>query len=131
MRSARKVNDEMGNWVVENFKKFAIENSIDPSSTEITLMGYTFKENCSDTRNTKVHEIAISLRDAGFKLMIWDPYIDHQTIKLIKKDKIFSTKERPHNIKLAFICVYHKEVLEFLEFYNGLVYDFRKLNKIS
>jgi len=129
MRSARKVNDEMGNWVVENFKKFAIENSIDPSSTEITLMGYTFKENCSDTRNTKVHEIAISLRDAGFKLMIWDPYIDHQTIQLIKKDKIFSSKERPDHIKLAFICVYHKEVLEFLEFYDGLVYDFRKLNK--
>jgi len=94
-------------------------------------MGYTFKENCSDTRNTKVHEIAIFLRDAGFKLMIWDPYIDHQTIQLIKKDKIFSSKERPDNIKLAFICVYHKEVLEFLEFYDGLVYDFRKLNKIS
>ena len=131
MRSARKVNDEMGNWVVENFKKFAIENCIDPSSTEITLMGYTFKENCSDTRNTKVHEIAISLRDAGFKLMIWDPYIDHHSIQILKKDKIFSSTERPDNIKLAFICVYHKEVLEFLEFYNGLVYDFRKLNKIS
>ena len=131
MMSARKVNDEMGNWVVENFKKFAKENSIDPSSTEITLMGYTFKENCSDTRNTKVHEIAVSLKDAGFKLMIWDPYIDHETIQLMKKDKIFSSKERPDHIKLAFICVYHKEVLEFLEFYDGLVYDFRKLNKIS
>jgi UDP-N-acetyl-D-galactosamine dehydrogenase len=93
MRSARKVNDEMGNWVVENFKKFAIENSIDPSSTEITLMGYTFKENCSDTRNTKVHEIAVSLRDAGFKLMIWDPYIDHETIQLIKKIKFFQAKK--------------------------------------
>ena len=90
MMSARKVNDEMGNWVVENFKKFAKENSIDPSSTEITLMGYTFKENCSDTRNTKVHDIAVSLRDAGFKLMIWDPYLDHETIQLMKKDKIFS-----------------------------------------
>ena len=44
MRSARKVNDEMGNWVVENFKKFAIENSIDPSSTEITLMATLLKK---------------------------------------------------------------------------------------
>ena len=53
MRSARKINDEMGNWVLENFIKFTKKNSINPNTTEITIMGYTFKENCSDIRNTK------------------------------------------------------------------------------
>jgi len=130
MRSARKVNDEMGNWVLETFIKYSKENSIDLSKTEIVIMGYTFKENCSDIRNTKVHDLVLSLKDAGIKLMIWDPYLDDKTINDLKKDNILSTKIKPDNVELAFICVYHNEVLSFLDSYNGLVYDFRKLNKI-
>ena len=131
MRSARKINDEMGNWVVENFIKYSKENSINLNNTKITIMGYTFKENCNDIRNTKVHDIAIFLRDAGFTIMIWDPYLDDETIKALKKDNILSSKARPDDIELAFICVYHKEVLRFLDSYKGPVYDFRKLIKIS
>ena len=130
MRSARKINDEMGSWVVENFIKFANENSINLDKTLITIMGYTFKENCNDTRNTKVYDIAISLRDAGLRIMIWDPYLDDETVQTLKKDNILSSKVRPDDIGLAFICVYHNEVLRFLESYKGIVYDFRKLNKI-
>ena len=131
MRSARKINDEMGNWVLENFIKFAEVNSINLHKVEITIMGYTFKENCSDTRNTKVKDIAINLRDAGFKSMIWDPYLNDETILILKKHNIKSSRETPKNIELAFVCVYHNEVLRFLDSHNGLVYDFRKLNKIS
>ena len=129
MRSARKINDEMGNWVVENFIKYTEKNSININTTEITIMGYTFKENCSDIRNTKIHDLALSLRDAGFKLKIWDPYLDSEIIKILKKESILSSKVKPDDVELAFICVYHKEVLEFLDQYSGLVYDFRKLNK--
>ena len=128
MRSARKINDEMGDWVVENFIKYSKKNSIKLNKTEIIIMGYTFKENCNDTRNTKVHGIATSLKDAGFRIMIWDPYLDDETIKALKKDNILSSKTRPNNIGLAFICVYHKEILRFLDNYKGPVYDFRKLN---
>ena len=128
MRSARKINDEMGDWVVENFIKYSNKNSINLNETEITIMGYSFKENCSDTRNTKVHDIATSLRDAGFKIMIWDPYLNDETVKTLNKDNILSSQIRPDNIELAFICVYHKEVLKFLDTYKGPVYDFRKLN---
>jgi len=131
MRSARKINDEMGSWVVENFIKFANENSINLDKTLITIMGYTFKENCNDTRNTKVHDIATSLQNAGFNITIWDPYLDDKTVKILKKDNIVSSKALSDEVELAFICVYHKEVLRFLDSYKGLVYDFRKLNKIS
>jgi len=131
MRSARKINDEMGNWVLENFIKYTKENSINLKTTEITIMGYTFKENCSDIRNTKVHDLAISLRDSGFGIKIWDPYLDNKTINNLKYQNIKSSNNLPNNIELAFVCVYHKEVLDFLDLYNGFVYDFRKLNKIS
>ena len=131
MSSARKINDEMGDWVVENFKKFSEVNSIDLNKVEITIMGYTFKENCKDTRNTKVYDIAKSLIDVGIKIIIWDPYLDYETIKSLKKDNILSSKVRPDNVEIAFVCVYHKEVLSFLDSYSGFVYDFRKLNKIT
>jgi UDP-N-acetyl-D-galactosamine dehydrogenase len=131
MRSARKINDEMGNWVLENFIKYTKENSINLKTTEITIMGYTFKENCSDIRNTKVHDLAISLRDSGFGIKIWDPYLDNKTINNLKHQNITSSNNLSNNVELAFVCVYHKEVLDFLDSYNGFVYDFRKLNKIS
>ena len=131
MRSARKINDEMGNWVLENFIKYTKENSINLKTTEITIMGYTFKENCSDIRNTKVHDLAISLRDYGFGIKIWDPYLDNKTINNLKHQNITSSSNLSNNVELAFVCVYHKEVLDFLDLYNGFVYDFRKLNKIS
>ena len=131
MTSARKINDEMGNWVLENFIKYTKENSINLKTTEITIMGYTFKENCSDIRNTKVHDLAISLRDSGFRIKIWDPYLDNKTINNLKHQNITSLNNLSNNVELAFVCVYHKEVLDFLDSYNGFVYDFRKLNKIS
>ena len=131
MRSARKINDEMGNWVLENFIKYTKENSINLKTTEITIMGYTFKENCSDIRNTKVHDLAISLRDSGFRIKIWDPYLDNKTINNLKHQNITSLNNLSNNVELAFVCVDHKEVLDFLDSYNGFVYDFRKLNKIS
>tara|TARA_B100001939_G_scaffold347801_1_gene370686 strand:- start:2199 stop:3452 length:1254 start_codon:yes stop_codon:yes gene_type:complete len=131
MRSARKINDEMGNWVVENFIKYTEENDVNINTTEIIIMGYTFKENCSDTRNTKVHDLILLLRDARFKLRVWDPYIDTETIEALKNDQILASKEKPNHVELAFVCVYHKEVLRFLDSYNGFVYDFRKLNKSS
>ena len=131
MRSARKINDEMVNWVLENFIKYTKENSINLKTTEITIMGYTFKENCSDIRNTKVQDLAISLRDSGFEVKIWDPYLDNKTINNLRHQNIKSSNNLPNNIELAFVCVYHKEVLDFLDSYNGFVYDFRKLNKIS
>jgi UDP-N-acetyl-D-galactosamine dehydrogenase len=116
---------------LENFIKYTKENSLNLKTTEITIMGYTFKENCSDIRNTKVHDLAISLRDSGFEIKIWDPYLDNKTINNLKHQNIKSSNNLPKNVELAFVCVYHKEVLDFLYSYNGFVYDFRKLNKIS
>jgi hypothetical protein len=63
--------------------------------------------------------------------MIWDPYLDDETVMALKKDNILSSNKKPDSIELAFVCVYHKEVLGFLDSYNGHVFDFRKLNKKS
>jgi UDP-N-acetyl-D-galactosamine dehydrogenase len=128
MQTARKLNDEMGNWVVDNFLDFVENQRIDLASTTVTLMGYTFKENCSDIRNTKVHDLAISLKNRGVSLNIWDPFLTKETQEKLNKNNIKTYLESPGKVQLAFICVYHKQILEFLETYSGIVYDFKKLN---
>jgi UDP-N-acetyl-D-galactosamine dehydrogenase len=128
MLAARKLNDEMGDWVVDNFLDFVKNKNIDLASTIVTLMGYTFKENCSDIRNTKVYDLAISLQNSGVILNIWDPFLTKETQEELNKKNIQSDIKCPQDVQLAFICVYHKQILKFLETYDGKVYDFKKLN---
>ena len=129
MMAARKINDEMSQWVLNNFLKFAVNNSIDLDSLKITILGYTFKENCSDIRNTKVHDLVLSMKDLGLDVDIWDPYLSIESKNKLKESSIESYTKQPENIKLAFVCVYHDEILDFLKFYNGTVYDYKKLQK--
>ena len=128
MLAARKLNDEMGDWVVKNFLEFTKNKNIDLESIIVTLMGFTFKENCSDIRNTKVYDLALSLQNSGVSLNIWDPFLTKETQEELNKNNIKSYTDDPHDVELAFICVYHEQVLKFLENYNGTVYDFKKLS---
>ena len=128
MRAARKLNDEMGDWVVDNFLEFTKNENVEIESTTITLMGYTFKENCSDIRNTKVYDLAISIQNYGFEINIWDPFLTKESQDELNKKNIISYTNTPSDVQLAFICVYHDQILNFLKDYNGIIYDFKKIN---
>jgi UDP-N-acetyl-D-galactosamine dehydrogenase len=118
----------MGDWVVDNFLEFTKNANIDLESTTVTLMGYTFKENCSDIRNTKVYDLALSIQNSGVSLNIWDPFLTKEIQEELSKNNIISYTNEPSEVQLAFICVYHKQILKFLETYSGIVYDYKKLN---
>ena len=128
MRAARKLNDEMGEWVFANFLEFIKKENINLKSTSVTLMGYTFKENCSDVRNTKVHDLAISLKNYGVNLSIWDPYLTKKTRSELDKHNIKTHIEKPKDIQLAFVCIYHTKIIKLLDSYKGIIYDYKKLN---
>ena len=89
-------------------------------------MGYTFKENCVDTRNTKVRNLILLMQNEGFKVDIWDPLISEDDHKYIESIGVHSHKKQPSDTQLVFLCVYHEQILKFLEGYDGLVYDYRK-----
>ena len=101
---------------------------IEIKKTIITIMGYTFKENCSDIRNTKVHDLVISLKNHGLQINIWDPFLTKETQEELSKNNIISYTNEPRKIRLAFVCVYHDQIMTFLKDYNGLIYDFKKIN---
>jgi len=128
MRAARKLNDEMSDWVIRNFLKFIEKENLVLSSMTVTLLGYTFKENCSDIRNTKIYDLALSLKNIGVDVNIWDPFFKKETQVHLKKIGINTFRKEPKEVQCAFVCVYHEQILEFLNSYKGIIYDYKKLN---
>ncbi|WP_341884185.1 nucleotide sugar dehydrogenase [Synechococcus sp. UW140] len=78
--SARIVNDSMPGWVVKKIIKDAVRCSIDISKAKALVVGVTFKENCSDIRNSKNLELVQILGDYGIDCVLVDPLVEKSSI---------------------------------------------------
>lgn len=83
--AGRKINNEMGIFVAQNVVKELSKRGSINSNPKIGILGFTFKENCSDCRNTKVIDIIKELQDYHFEVLVHDP--------LANKDEVFQEYE--------------------------------------
>ncbi len=127
MIAARNINEGMGEWVISNFLKHIKKYNIELHSTNITFLGYTFKENCSDIRNTKVRDLILSIKSLGAKVSLWDPLLESKELDRIESEGIGVYRMAPSEVQFAFLCVPHIEILEFLQTYNGPLFDYKKI----
>lgn len=74
--SGRRINDDMGKYVAENVVKNLIKAEKAVKNAKVAILGFTFKENCPDTRNTKVFDIVKEFREYGIEPTIADPTAD-------------------------------------------------------
>lgn len=74
--SGRRINDDMGKYVAENVIKNLIAADKAVKNARIAILGFTFKENCPDTRNTKIIDIVHELQEYGITPVISDPQAD-------------------------------------------------------
>lgn len=74
--SGRRINDDMGKYVAENLVKSLIKADRCVKGARVALLGFTFKENCPDTRNTRVIDIVHELNEYGIAPVIADPVAD-------------------------------------------------------
>lgn len=74
--SGRRINDDMGKYVAENAVKNLIKAEKAVKGAKVAILGFTFKENCPDTRNTKIIDIVNELREYGIEPVIADPTAD-------------------------------------------------------
>lgn len=74
--SGRRINDDMGRYVAENLVKNLIKADVSIKQARVAILGFTFKENCPDTRNTRVIDIVNELREYGVDPIINDPVAD-------------------------------------------------------
>ncbi|MDM1398183.1 nucleotide sugar dehydrogenase [Myroides odoratimimus] len=73
--SGRRVNDEIPVFIASKVVKLMIQKGIDVSRSRVLLLGFAFKENCPDTRNTKVAKIYEELVSYGIKVDVYDPWV--------------------------------------------------------
>lgn len=81
--SGRRINDDMGKYVAESLVKNLIKADLSVGSAKVAILGFTFKENCPDTRNTKVIDIYNELSEFGITPIVVDPAADADEAKRI------------------------------------------------
>jgi UDP-N-acetyl-D-galactosamine dehydrogenase len=80
--SGREVNDQMGVWMAEKIiahlaKKF----NGDIKAKKVLILGFAFKENCADIRNTKIVDVYKTLSQAGLEVSIYDPWVNKDQVQ--------------------------------------------------
>lgn len=79
--SGRRINDDMGKYCAENCVKNLIAADKAVKNAKVAILGFTFKENCPDTRNTKIIDIVNELKEYGITPVIADPQADVEEAK--------------------------------------------------
>jgi len=74
--AGRRLNDNMGAYVVSEVIKLMLKKRIHISEANILIMGLTFKENCPDLRNTRVVDMVEEFNEYGANLDVYDPWVD-------------------------------------------------------
>lgn len=126
--AGRRINDAMSDFIADEILKGVIESDVKVKGSNILIMGITFKENCTDVRNTKVVDIFTKLTAFGLKVTIIDPWADAKQV-----EEEFSVKLQSiaalSNIKFDAIvhAVAHKEfqLFDFEKFSHSstFIYD--------
>ena len=107
--SGRRVNDNMGKFVVEKLNKAMIGRGLKLKGSKILLLGITFKENCPDIRNTKVVDVYRELLEYGFQVDVYDPIANKADTQIELGIKLIGKTSKYDAIILA---VSHLKFLE-------------------
>ncbi len=74
--AGRRINDDMGKYVAQSLVKSLIKADIRVKGAKVGILGFTFKENCPDTRNTKIIDIYKELKEYDINPLVVDPVAD-------------------------------------------------------
>lgn len=110
--SGRRMNDSMGEYVASQVVKLMISKDITVKDSNVLVLGFTFKENCPDVRNTKVSDMIFSLKEYGLDVDIYDP---HANIDEVKQEYSLDIVNEPLDKKYnaIILAVAHSEFNEF------------------
>ena len=126
MTNARRLNDGMGDYVANQTIKLMNKKGVLVKDAKILILGFTFKENCPDTRNTKVIDIYHTLKEYTHNICIYDPWANAEKVKIEYGITITSELNKV-KYDAIILAVSHKEFigidLRSLLTDNGIIYD--------
>jgi UDP-N-acetyl-D-glucosamine/UDP-N-acetyl-D-galactosamine dehydrogenase len=109
--AARRINNRMPTFVVQRVLKEAIKRKLSISDISVLILGATFKENCSDMRNTLVADIYVNFVDLGFDVDVHDPVADTAAMSAVFGNEIGARADNKlYDVLL--LAVPHNEYLE-------------------
>ena len=109
--AGRRINDDMGKFIAQRTVKLMINGGIPLKNAKIGIMGITFKENVTDTRNSRVPDIAHELAEFGIKAMMFDPLADPEVVKHeygLELTPLSAFKD----LQCLIVAVAHKEIVK-------------------
>jgi len=74
--AGRKLNDNMGTYIVKQITKLMIDKNINIESSNILIMGLTFKEDCPDIRNTRIIDLIEDFNNLNCSVSVYDPWVN-------------------------------------------------------
>ena len=106
--SGRRINDDMGKYVAENAVKNLIKADKNIKGAKVAILGITFKENCPDTRNSKVVDIIKELKEYEINPIVVDPVADKEEAKKLYGIEL-DTMDKLVDLDALIIATSHEE----------------------
>lgn len=124
--AGRRMNDGMGSYVAEQVVKLMLKRGIQVLNSNVLVLGFTFKENCPDVRNTKVIDIVKTLREYNVNVTIHDPWVNPEIAQREYGVEIHNELSSAR-YNAVILAVSHREFegldLDKLKADNAVVYD--------
>lgn len=124
--AGRRMNDSMGNYVASETVKQMLKKDFKVKNSEILVLGFAFKENCTDFRNTKVTDIVKNLQEFGANVTVYDSWINAKSA--VKEYNVKVENTLPNKkFEAIILAVPHQDFLNLnlknLLAENGIIYD--------
>jgi len=109
--AGRRLNDNMSRYVVSETVKLMLRKRIHINEANVLIMGLSFKENCTDLRNTKIVDMVAEFADFGANVDVCDPWVDQQEALNEYGIKVISDLKENHYDAIV-LAVSHREFVE-------------------
>jgi len=110
--SGRKINEHMGQHLTDRVSQLMMKKNITISGARILIMGFTFKENCPDIRNTRVIDVYNNFRKLGCEVDVFDPWVDKAEVRREYQIDVINTPEN-NSYDAILIAVAHNEFKQY------------------
>lgn len=134
MSAARRLNDGMGDYVANRAIKLMNKKGVMVKDAKVLILGFTFKENCPDIRNTRIIDIYSTLSEYTHNITIYDPWANPENVKHEYGVDVTSgdIKQLEGKFDAVILAVAHNEfkdinIRKFLQCENGVVYDVKSI----
>jgi UDP-N-acetyl-D-galactosamine dehydrogenase len=125
--AGRRLNDEMGKYVAVETIKLMLNKEIKIKGSNILILGFTFKENCPDVRNTKVIDIINELNTYGVNVCVFDPHVDTNEVIGLYKINLINSIDSEVKYDAIILAVGHDQfkAIDFQQLLNqtNVVFD--------